>query len=46
MNALTMLGGFMSPLWEDSIFYVWQIPVVIALVGLIIFWVQYRKKQM
>ena len=45
--AATLGGcGFMSPLWEDSIFYVWQIPVVLILVALIIFWMQYRKKQM
>ena len=46
MATLTMLAGFMDPLWEDSIFYWWQVPVVLLLVALIIFWMQYRKRQM
>ena len=32
-----ILGGYLS---------VWHIPVIIILVVLIIFWIQYRKKQM
>ena len=38
--------GFGDQLWSGSPFYVWQIPVVILLVVLIIVWIQYRKKQM
>ncbi|HUT56403.1 MAG TPA: hypothetical protein VNA25_00855 [Phycisphaerae bacterium] len=30
----------------SDLFYWWQIPLVIVLVGLIIFWVMYRRKQM
>jgi hypothetical protein len=29
-----------------GIFYVWQIPIVLALIALIIFWKIYRSKQM
>jgi len=44
--AATLGGcGLMEPI-GDSFFYWWQIPVVLLLVALIIFWVQYRKKQM
>ncbi|MCL2701287.1 MAG: hypothetical protein FWE88_06290 [Phycisphaerae bacterium] len=43
-----MLGGcgFTQPIWEDGFLFWWQIPVVLLLVGLIIFWTQYRKRQM
>lgn len=44
LNA--MLAGFFDPLWSGGFLYVWQIPAIILLIAIIIFWVQYRKKQM
>lgn len=44
-----MLAGFFSPIAKDgwlSAFYWWQIPVLILLIAIIIFWVRYRKSQM
>ena len=41
-----LANWFMDPLWEGSWFYGWQVPLVILVVALIIFWMQYRKKQM
>jgi len=35
----------MPILAEESMFYWWQIPLVIALIGLIIFWKKYRDRQ-
>ena len=49
MNTLVTLAGLMSPIAEEgflSAFYWWQIPVALLLVGLIFFWLQYRKRQM
>lgn len=46
MNALVTLAGFFDPMWEDGWLFWWQLPVILLLVGLIIFWVQYRKRQM
>ena len=35
----------MSTLLAASIFRLWQLPLVLALIGLIIFWKKYRDKQ-
>ena len=40
MATPVMLAAF------RDLFYWWQIPLVIVLIGLIIFWVMYRRKQM
>ena len=44
MLAMLAEGFFSKPLFGP--FYVWQVPVVLALVALIIFWKIYRSKQM
>ena len=36
-TLLALFGGYVS---------LWQILALVVLIGLIIFWVQYRKKQM
>ena len=49
MNTLVTLAGFTSPISEEgflSYIYWWQLIALALLVALIIFWVQYRKKQM
>jgi len=49
MNTLVTLAGFFEPISEEGFFsyiYWWQIPVLLLMIALIIFWVQYRKRQM
>ncbi len=41
-----MVSPLMSPAFSIWIFGAWQIIAFLALVGLIIFWVMYRKRQM
>ena len=44
---MSLLASFLTePLWKDGFLFVWQIPAVLVMVGLIIFWVMYRRKQM
>ena len=45
MAFSTLLAGLMDPI-GDTMFFYWQIPVVILLVVIIVFWMRYRKKQM
>ncbi len=45
MAFSTLLAGFWDPIGSTP-FYYWQIPVVILLVVIIVFWMRYRKKQM
>jgi hypothetical protein len=45
LNGL-LANFFTDPLWANGFLYGWQIPCIILLIAIIIFWVQYRKKQM
>jgi len=31
--------------WTEAFFW-WQIPLVLLLIGLIVFWIMYRRRQM
>jgi len=47
MNSLlTLAFDFFAPLWTDSFFYWYQIPLLLALIAIIVFWLRYRKRQM
>ncbi len=42
MATLSMLAKH----WITEIFVWWQIPLVILLIAIIVFWIMYRRKQM
>ncbi len=49
MMDATLLGGLWDPIGKDGIlqYLSWyQIPAIILLIAIIIFWVIYRRKQM
>jgi cytochrome c-type biogenesis protein CcmH/NrfF len=46
LNMVLAEGFFDKTLWEGGWLYVWQLPAIALLIGIIIFWMIYRRKQM
>jgi len=41
-----MLAGITDAIWPGGWLYWWQLPAIVLLIAIIIFWVMYRRKQM
>ena len=46
MTNSTLVAGFWDTISFLPFLYWWQVPCILLLVAIIIFWVMYRRKQM
>jgi hypothetical protein len=44
MSSPTFIAGFFDPIWSGGFIFWWQIPLLLGLIGLLIFWKRYRNR--